>query len=186
MRSQITRSFARSWCNSTPPRDGGNGKLFTIRSALGLVGQPSGLPVRMPPASGTKREPGFQRMPSPAGPNLRYNAILLRRSVETFTDELCQFANPVGLGEEVSSSQRQSIPARHARTVAAGVNHLEAGRLTREAFCQVAAHDASRHDPVGQQQGNRTGWLFPHVERMAAGSSLQHGITLNLENLNHH
>src|ERR1019366_7879254 len=36
---------------------------------------------------------GFRRMPSLAGPSLRYNAILLRRSVETFTDELCQFAN---------------------------------------------------------------------------------------------
>lgn len=41
-----------------------------------------------------------------AGPNFRWNSILLRRGIETFAYELCQFANRVGLGQKVSSFQQ--------------------------------------------------------------------------------
>src|ERR1039457_4156926 len=123
---------------------------------------------------------------TPAPPWLRRVSILLQRGIQTFTDELCQFANRVGLGQEVSPFQKRRIFARHAGAVAARINDLEAGTLSREAFCQIAAHETSRHDHVSQQQVNRTACMFPYLERFAAGGSLQHAIALDLENLNNH
>ena len=52
--------------------------------------------------------------------------------VETFTDELRQLANGVGFREEIAVFQQRNILARHAGTVAAGVNHFEGGGFLHE------------------------------------------------------
>src|SRR5262245_19925647 len=101
-----------------------------------------------------------EAMPAPAKPPMTDKAairktrfipgppvpsMLLSGRIKAFADEPGQLRDRVGLGQEVAAFQQRGILARHARTVAAGVNHFEARTLPRQAFGQLASHNAAGH-----------------------------------------
>src|SRR5207245_10028879 len=56
----------------------------------------------------------------------------------------------------------------------------------QQTFGQFAAHHASWHYHVSQQQINRAASLFPHLKSLAARRRFQHGIALDSKDTNNH